>query len=63
MLETIITSWPFIVSLLGVLMGAAAWAAKVYFMLVTILASIERTNRNLATHQHDQTGRVNIPAR
>jgi len=55
--------WPFIVSLLGVLMGAAAWAAKVYFMLATILASIERTDRNLATHRHDQTGRVIIPAR
>ena len=62
-MSVFIEYWPFIVSLAGIVVGAAAWAAKVYFMLVTILASIERTNRNLATHQHDQAGRVIIPAR
>lgn len=62
-MSVFIEYWPFIVSLAGVVVGASVWAAKVYFMLVTILASIERTDRNLATHRHDQTGRVIIPAR
>lgn len=56
-------SWPVAASGVSILVGGTLYAAKMFFMLQTVLTKLDSVEKNVATHQHDSEGRVVIPAR
>jgi hypothetical protein len=55
--------WPIVTSVLGFVVVSTLWAAKIFFMLQTVVANMDTMQKNLSTHQHDPDGNVVIPAR
>jgi len=55
--------WPIAASAATVLISGTLYAAKMFFMLQTVLTKLGSVEKNVATHQHDGDGRVVIPAR
>ena len=62
-MELFFQSWPVVASVVGALVAGSLWAAKVYFMLQTILSKLDTVEKNISTHRHDGAGAVLIPAR
>ena len=62
-MDLLFQSWPIVVSLVGGVVAGSLWAAKVYFMLHTILSKLDTVEKNISTHRHDDDGAVLIPAR
>tara|TARA_R100001594_G_scaffold25875_3_gene50428 strand:+ start:13538 stop:13726 length:189 start_codon:yes stop_codon:yes gene_type:complete len=62
-MEPILDYWPVISTLVAGGVAVGAWMFKVYSMLSTCVSGIEQNQKNLATHEHDQSGKVVIPAR
>ena len=56
-------SWPVVTSAIAGVVAGSLWAAKVYFMLQTILSKLDTVEKNISTHRHDDGGAVLIPAR
>ena len=62
-MNILLQSWPIAVSAGSLLIGGTLYAAKMFFMLQTVLTKLDSVEKNVATHQHDSEGRVVIPAR
>lgn len=62
-MDVFFQSWPIVTSVLGFVVVSTLWAAKIFFMLQTVVGNMETVQKNLSTHQHDEDGRVVIPAR
>lgn len=62
-METLLDYWPIIASAAAAGVGVGGWMFKVYAMLSHCVSGIEQNSKNIATHEHDQSGKVVIPAR
>ena len=56
-------SWPVVTSVIAGVVAGSRWAAKVFFMLQTLLSKLDTVEKNISTHRHDDGGAVLIPAR
>ena len=61
--DVLLNSWPIVSSVLGFVVVSTLWAAKIFFMLQTVVGNMDTMQKNLSTHQHDTDGNVVIPAR
>lgn len=62
-MELFFQSWPVITSALACVVAGSIWAAKILFMLQTVLSKLDTVEKNISTHRHDDDGTVLIPAR
>ena len=53
-METMLTSWPVIASILTFVAASSAWATKMYIML----AQVQKDLHALRHHRHDDDGGV-----
>ena len=62
-MDLLLQSWPVAVSAGSLLIGGTLYAAKMFFMLQTVVLKLDAVEKNIATHKHDADGNVVIPAR
>ena len=62
-LSALSDAWPIVTGLALGIAGGSMWAAKMYSMQAAVIAKLDSMSTNLATHEHDDEGRVIIPAR